>query len=188
MREPSLEAVVPARTCEHLAVLLRSEDELPSVLASFYALGARRGGWLVHRALPGEGDADRARLAGAGLAVETLEAAGHLLIEEFDPAEAPEHSTDRWEQALDEALGRGYSALWYSRFAVGRDAQQYATVLLFEEAWDACFRGRPVVTLCPYIVGELGAGAALDRLARVAELHRGVLVQSDDGLARLSRV
>jgi DcmR-like sensory protein len=168
-------------------VLLRSEDELPSVLASFYALGARRGGWLVHRTLEGEADGDRAGLARAGLAVETLEAAGHLLIEEFDPTETPERSTERWERALDDALGRGYSALWYSRFAVGRDPQQYARVLLFEEAWDACFRGRSVVTLCPYIVGELSAGEALQRLSRVAELHRGVLVEGDGELARLAR-
>jgi hypothetical protein len=187
MREPSLEAHVPVRACEHLAVLLRSEDELPGVLASFYALGARRGGWLVQRALEGDADGERARLASAGLAVETLEAEGHLLIEEFDPTETPERSTERWERALDDALGRGYSALWYSRFAVGRDAQQYARVLLFEQAWDACFRGRPVVTLCPYIVGELSAGEALERLSRVAELHRGVLVEADGGLARLSR-
>jgi hypothetical protein len=34
--------------CPHLAVLLRSEAEFAPVVASFYALGAARGGWLVH--------------------------------------------------------------------------------------------------------------------------------------------
>jgi hypothetical protein len=32
-------------SCPHMAVVLRSGRELPAVLASFYALGARRGGW-----------------------------------------------------------------------------------------------------------------------------------------------
>jgi hypothetical protein len=181
MSEILLEPHVEVGACPHLAVLLRSEDKLASVLASFYALGARRGGWLVHRVLDGEAEGERERLAGAGLDVAALEAAGRFLIAEFDGAEAPEDSTQRWERALDEALSDGYSGLWYSRFPVGRDPERYARVLLFEQAWDACFRHRPVVTLCPYIVGELTVGDALDRLTRVAELHRGVLVETDEG-------
>ncbi len=50
---------VGADSCPHLAVLLKSYDELPQVLASFYALGAKRNGWLAHRSLPGESDMDR---------------------------------------------------------------------------------------------------------------------------------
>jgi hypothetical protein len=186
--EALLEPHLEVGACPHLAVLLRSHDKLASVLASFYALGAKRGGWLVHRVLGGEAEGEREQLSRAGLDVAALEAAGDLLIAEFDGAEAPEHSTQRWERALEDALAGGYTGLWYSRFPVGPDPGQYARVLLFERAWDECFRDRPVVTLCPYIIGELSAGDALDRLSRVAELHRGVLVETGDGaLSQLER-
>ena len=51
---PVLDALNPALdggACPHVAVLLRSEEEFAPVLASFYSLGARRGGWLVHRSV-----------------------------------------------------------------------------------------------------------------------------------------
>ena len=63
----SLAEHVEAEACPHLAVFLRSPDELPGVLVSFFALGARRGGWLAHRALPGHADRERALLTEAGL-------------------------------------------------------------------------------------------------------------------------
>jgi MEDS: MEthanogen/methylotroph, DcmR Sensory domain len=179
--DTALEPHVDVGTCPHLAVLLRTHERLARVLASFYALGAKRGGWLVHRVLQGDAESERERLAGAGLDVAALEAAGRLLIAEFDTAEAPEASTERWERGLEGALNDGYTGLWYSRFPVGPDREQYARVLHYEQAWDACFRDRPVVTLCPYIVGELTAGDALERLTRVAELHSGVLVETDQG-------
>ena len=47
----SLDEHLEADACPHLAVFLRSADELPDVLASFYSLGIRRGGWLAHRSL-----------------------------------------------------------------------------------------------------------------------------------------
>ena len=61
----SLAEHLEAEACPHLAVFLRSADELPGVLASFYALGVRRGGWLAHRALPGR-RRPRARAAHRG--------------------------------------------------------------------------------------------------------------------------
>ena len=179
----ALEPLVERGFCPHLAALLKTPDQLPSVLASFYALGARRGGWMVHRSVAGEADADRRALSGAGLDPAALEAAGQLVIAEFDPAEPPERSTEPWERGLEEALARGHTGLWYSRFAVGPDDEQYAGVLPFERAWEAAFHGRPVITLCPYIVGGLAAGPALERFITLADIHDGVLVPSGDGFA-----
>ena len=52
-----------------------------------------------------------------------------------------------------------------------------------EHAWEEHFRDRPVVTLCPYVVGGLDAPAALGRLADLgAGHHDGVLVPSGGGL------
>jgi MEDS: MEthanogen/methylotroph, DcmR Sensory domain len=183
--EPVLSAPLERGACPHLAVLLKTGDELYAVLAAFYALGAKRRGWLAHRALPGEGERDRDRLAAAGLDVRGLEAHETLAIVEFDPAEPPEASTAPWEQALDDALARGYTALWYSRFAIGPEEEPYRAVLGFERAWDAAFRDRPVVTLCPYIVGEIGGAAALDRLDGIAQHHEGVLVPRREGAFRI---
>lgn len=95
-----------ADSCPHLAVLLKSHDELPAVLASFYALGAKRNGWLAHRSLPGESDLDRERLSKAGLQVAELEEEGRMEIMEIDPEGPAEGSTERLERALDEALER----------------------------------------------------------------------------------
>jgi hypothetical protein len=164
--------------CPHVAVLLRSHDELPEVLASFYALGAKRGGWLVHRVRPGEADADRAILTEAGLDVAGLESSGRLQLVELDPDKVtPEEYPLRWREQLDRALADGYTGLWYSRYAVGPDESWYDLVVPYEKSWDAAFHGLPVVQLCPFLVSDLDAGATLDRLGRVSAIHgEGVLV------------
>jgi hypothetical protein len=177
-------AMMPALregACPHLAVLLRTADELPPVLASFYALGAERGGWLVHRALPGNADAERLALSAAGLDVAGLEADERLVVSELDP-ELPSASYGRaWEPAFQRALDRGFSAMWYSRFAVGGEVASYETVLDYDREWEAWFRGRQVVTLCPFVVGQLDALGTLDRLTSLAEFHDGFLVADGDG-------
>jgi len=175
MFESVLSPAVESGSC-HLAVLLKTDAELYSVLASFYALGAKRNGWLAHRAVPGEADRDRERLTAHGLAVVALEAEDRLAVVEIDPAEPPERYTDRWEDEMERALERGLTGLWYSRFAIGPDEGVYARVVEFERAWESSFHQRPAVTLCPYVVGELSGSAAMDRLASVSEHHDGVLV------------
>ncbi len=172
----ALTPTLDSGSCPHLAVLLRTEDELFPTLASFYALGARRNGLLAHRSVRLAAESDRARLIAAGLDAAGLEREGRLRIVDFDPDEPPDASAERWNPVLDEALEDGYGALWYSRFAVGPDSEEYRRVVPFEQAWEISFTGRPVVTLCPYIVGELSATAALDRLCAVSHTHDGVLI------------
>lgn len=185
MLEGALTPSLEEGTCPHMAVLLKREEDLVPVLASFYALGAKRDGWLAHRAPRGQAKRDRERLADAGLDVEALEREDRLAVVEFDPEEDPVSSPEPWRLALDDALERGLTGLWYSRFAVGPDDGQFAGVAAFERAWDEAFRDRPVVTLCPYVVGELSAVGALDRLDGVASFHDGVLVPSGGGFRLL---
>jgi hypothetical protein len=174
--ELPLSASLDRGLCPHLAILLRTPGELFPALASFYALGAKRGGLLVHRSLPGEAATDRDSLAWAGLAVDDLEGSGRLAIVEFDPAEPPESSPLPWAARLTVALAEGFTGLWYSGFAIGPDDEEYRVVMPFEQAWDRAFAGRPVVTLCPYVVGELDGATTLERLTGVAAVHDGVLV------------
>lgn len=185
--DPVLSLALDRGHCPHLAVLLRTQTELFPVLASFYALGAKRRGWMVHRSLPGEGAIDREGLAAAGLDVDSLQDNDQMAIVEFDPDEEPECSPRPWKDALERSLARGFKALWYSRFAIGPDDEDFRNVLPFERAWDRSFAGQPVVTLCPYVLGSLDGAATLERLRGVSQLHDGVLVAGDDDFTMLAR-
>jgi MEDS: MEthanogen/methylotroph, DcmR Sensory domain len=179
MSESVLATHVDAEACPHLAVFLRGTDELPSILASFFALGARRGGWLAHRALPGDADRERALLTEAGLDVAGLEAEGRMVIVEMDFGSPIDDAARPWLRKLDDALERGLTGLWYGRFPVG--PPQHEAMLAIEHVWHRTFRDRPVVTLCPYIVGELDGADTIATIGRVAESHTGVLLPDGDG-------
>jgi hypothetical protein len=146
-----------------------------------HGLGAKRNGWLAHRALPGEADLDRERLTRAGLPVTDLEDEERLAVMEIDPERPADRSTQDLEAALDRALEHGFSAAWYSRFAVGPDERAHSSFRPFEDAWDRAFSGRPVVTLCPFVIGELDARAALERMDWLAPMHDSVLLPQRGG-------
>jgi MEDS: MEthanogen/methylotroph, DcmR Sensory domain len=177
----SLAPALDGGACPHVAVLLRSEAEFTPVVASFYMLGAKRGGWLVHRSV--EPQRDRDALTGAGLDVHALEADRRLAVEEIRRSEPPEHLPRRLDAGFSEALARGMSALWSSHSPVPADSDSFNHAMQVERAWEEHFRDRPVITLCPYIVGGLDAPAALSRLSALgAGHHDGVLLPSESGL------
>jgi MEDS: MEthanogen/methylotroph, DcmR Sensory domain len=168
----SLAEHVEGEACPHLAVFLRTAAELPRVVADFYALGARRGGWLAHRTLPGNADRERALLTEAGLDVAGLEAEDRMVFVDLDPDAPAEGSADPWREALDAALARGLTGLWYARFPVG-DAAPFDYIIAVEREWHRMSRDRPVVTICPFLVGDVDGD---EELRRVAETHTAVLV------------
>jgi hypothetical protein len=155
----ALDQHLEAEACPHLAVFLRSADELPGVLVSFYSLGLRRGGWLAHRALPGDGARDRAMLTEAGLDVAGLEADGRMVVVEMDFDAPAEGSAEPWREALDAALERGCTGLWYGRAPV--PAEHLDGMLAVEREWHRFSRDRPVVTICPFIEGDEDAAAEM---------------------------
>ena len=161
--------------CEHTAVLLRSAEELPPVLASFYSLGAARNGWLVHGSLPDESEQDRRRIGEAGFDVAGLEAAGRFAVIELDLTVSPEEWVEPWSSRLDEKLGAGFDAMWFARFPIGPTLDEVGDVLPFEAAWTRCFRSRRVVTLCPYIVGGLHEDRRERHRRQVSSEHDEVL-------------
>jgi hypothetical protein len=170
-----------AEACPHLAVFLRAPEELPELLVSFYSLGVRRGGWLAHRALPGDAGHERRVLTDAGLGVAALEEAGRMVIVELDFDAPAEGSTDRWAAALDAALARGCTGLWYARFPVNPGDPGYEPVLGYEREWHRAFRDRPVVTICPFITDRPGESGTAAAVADVEESHTGVLVSEPGG-------
>ena len=178
---PSLAEHLEAEACPHLAVFLRAPEELPELLVSFYALGVRRGGWLAHRALPDDAEHERRVLTDAGLDVATLEASDRMVIVELDFDAPAEGSTDRWAEALDAALARGCTGLWYARFPVDPGDAGYEAVLGYEREWHRAFRGRPVVTICPFITRGLDEDETAAAVADVSESHTGVVVSEPSG-------
>jgi len=168
-------------SCPHMAMVLDSPQELHPALAAFYSLGASRNGWLLHRSLPGEGAADRAGLAAAGLDVEALEAEHRFTLTEVPVSEPPATWAQPFLPLIEKALRDGYEAVWWSRFPVGTAGREFDVAFEYDRAWDEALHGRRAVSLCLYVVGQLGAEA--DATAqRLAEIHDGVLRTGPDGV------
>jgi hypothetical protein len=91
------------------------------------------------------------------------------------------------EPGLAAALERGLTALWYARFVVGPDVADYDRILLYDRYWERRFAGRPVVTLCPFVVEDLSGPATLGRLVSLSELHDTVVVGGSDGYVGYAR-
>lgn len=161
--------------CEHIAALLKSPEEVPLVVAYFLRLGATRNGWLVHGSLPGQRDADAARLEEAGLDVSGLTRRRQLDILELDLTLSPEEWVRPWSTLLDERLNGGFDALWFTRFPVGPDEAEIADLLPFEDAWMRCFTGRRVVTLCPYVLADMSALSLSAQAQDVASVHDRII-------------
>ncbi|WP_270024112.1 MEDS domain-containing protein [Solirubrobacter phytolaccae] len=146
-------------------MLLASPQEVAPTLASFYALGAKRNGWLFHRSLEGEADADRTALSAAGLDVAGLEAAGRMVFSEISIGITVEDYVHAWEPEFEGALARGFDAVWWARFPIGPDAEIIDRSVEYDAAWDAHFHGRPCVSLCLFIVRDVERGARRDQVA-----------------------
>src|SRR4051794_3228164 len=171
-------------SCPHMAMLLGSPQELHPALAAFYSLGASRNGWLLHRSLPGELEADRQGLIAAGLDVGALETQGRLAMTEVPVSEPPERWAEPFLPLIEERLGDGYEAVWWSRFPVGATGREFDVALDYDRAWDAAMHGRRAVSLCLYVVGPLGSEA--DAAGRLAAMHDGVLRATPAGAELLS--
>ena len=175
----SFESTIRPGACPHLAMLLTSREDVAPTLASFYALGAKRNGWLFHRSLPDHELRDRAGLARAGLDVPGLEASGGLALSQAPVTDPPETWAQPWLPVIDERLAAGFDAVWWSRFPVGAAGPAFELALRYDAAWDAAMRDRRAVSLCVYIVG--GATHEVDAAERLAEMHDGLLHVTAEG-------
>jgi hypothetical protein len=151
-------------------MILSSQAEVWPMLASFYALGAKRNGWLFHRTV--DADADRAALTDAGLDVAALEAEGRMVFDVISLDITVEEYVHGWEPQLDAALAGGFDAAWWARFPIGPDAELLDRSVEYEAAWDAHFHDKPCVSLCVFIVGDVDRER---RLAEIAVNHDSVL-------------
>jgi hypothetical protein len=177
-----------AAGCPHMAILLDSTADVAPALASFYNLGLRRNAWLFHRSLPGKADEDRQTLSAAGLDVEPLEQSGRLEVCELPIEDPPETWAQPWVPVVDRHLAEGYEAVWWSRFPIGGNDDQFQVALQYDRHWDDCFRGRSAVSLCVYIVGDLSQESRDERAAHLREMHDTTLkLESDRTLSSMPR-
>jgi hypothetical protein len=153
-------------------MLLRDREEVAPTLASFYALGAKRNGWLFHRSIAGTADDDRAALTAAGLDVARLEAEGRMVFSEIDFGITVHDYVHAWEPEMEAALARGFDAAWWARFPIGPDAAIIERSVEYDAAWDAHFHDRPCVSLCLFIVRDVEHDR---RAAQLALTHDSVL-------------
>ena len=170
--DPAIDTAFPTGSCPHVAMLLSSREEVAPALASFYALGAKRNGWLYHRSLAGQADADRAELAAAGLDVERLEAEGRMVFAEIESASASRTTctpgSRRWRPrspAATRPRGGPASRSARTRTIIERSVE-------YDAAWDEHFHGRPCVSLCLFIVGDVDRD---QRAAQIAANHDTLL-------------
>jgi hypothetical protein len=170
--DSALEHAFPTGSCPHVAMVLSRLDDVAPTLASFYALGAKRNGWLFHRSIAGQADSDRAALTAAGLDVATLEAEGRIVFSEIEPTITVQEWVHAWEPEFEAALARGFDAAWWARFPIGPEAEILDRSVEYDRAWDAHFRDRPCVSLCLFIVGDVERDG---RTAQLAATHDTVL-------------
>jgi hypothetical protein len=178
--EQPLAGTLEGGACPHMSILLDSFDDVPAALASFYALGLRRSGWLFHRSLPGRAEADRCALTAAGLPVARLEGEQRMEICEVPLTDPPETWADPWLPVVDRQVGAGYQAVWWSRFPVGPDEDVFELALRYDRHWEAAFHDRRAVSLCVYVVGGLGGEAREERVRALREIHDTTLVAGAD--------
>jgi DNA-binding CsgD family transcriptional regulator len=183
--ESALDEAVGARKCPHLAMLLQSMQEVHVAQASFYALGLRRNGWILHRSVPGRLQRDREGLRRAGLDVDGLVREGRMVIDETPIDEAPEHWAHRWAAVAEGALLQGFDAVWWTGPPIPPTTDVYNLAAAYDRAWERCIRGRPAVSLCLYVVDGLSAEERRARAEELGQFHDALLMSGPRGVSVL---
>jgi DNA-binding CsgD family transcriptional regulator len=183
-----LEGILDRRRCPHLAMLLRAPAEIHAAQAAFYALGIRRNGWILHRSIPGRLAADRDGLRAAGLDVDAREREGHMVIDEAPISEPPEAWAHRWAAVAEQALDRGFDAVWWTGPPIPSSEDVYRVGLAYDRAWEQCIHGRPAVSLCLYLVDGMTEEERRTRAAELGEIHDALLMTGPQGVSVLERL
>jgi DNA-binding CsgD family transcriptional regulator len=183
--ELALEDALGSRKCPHLAMLLRSVQEVHVAQASFYGLALRRNGWVLHRSIPGRLETDREGLRSAGLDVDALVREGRMVIDETPIHEAPEDWAHRWAAVAEGALLRGFDAVWWTGPPIPPATDVYNVAAAYDRAWERCIHGRPAVSLCLYMVDGLSEDERRARADELGEFHDALLMSGPNGVSVL---
>ena len=166
-------------------MLLRSVQEVHVAQASFYGLGVRRNGWVLHRSNAGRLEKDRAGLRTAGLDVDALVGDGRMVIDEAPITETPEDWAHRWAAVAEAALRRGFDAVWWTGPPIAAASEAYNVGSAYDREWERCIHGRPAVSLCLYIVDGLSDEERRARAEELGEFHDALLMSGPSGVSVL---
>jgi DNA-binding CsgD family transcriptional regulator len=166
-------------------MLLRSAREVYAAQAAFYGLAVRRNGWILHRSIPGRLEQDREGLRRAGLDVDGLEREGRMVIDEAPIHEPPESWAQRWVAVAEQALRRGFDAVWWTGPPIPPSDDVYALGLAYDRAWQRCIHGHPAVSLCLYIVEGLSEEERRRRAEELGHFHDALLLSGPGGVSVL---
>ncbi|MEA2384053.1 MAG: hypothetical protein QOH72_4024 [Solirubrobacteraceae bacterium] len=166
-------------------MLLQNVQEVHVAQASFYGLGVRRNGWILHRSIPGRLENDRDGLRSAGLDVDALVREGRMAIDETPIHEAPEDWAHRWAAVAEAALRRGFDAVWWTGPPIPHTTDVYNLAVDYDRAWQRCIRGRPAVSLCLYLVDGLSEDERRARTEELGEFHDALLMSGPGGVTVL---
>ena len=183
--ELPLDDLLGARKCPHLAMMLRDAHEIHAAQASFYGVGVKRNGWVMHLALPGRIEKDRDGLRRAGLDVDGLERAGKMAVDEMQLDGAPDEWAQRWVAVVDDALGRGFDAVWWTGPPIAPADEMFRLGIQYDRAWESCIHGHPAVSLCLYLVDGLDEEERRQRTEALAEFHDALLMSGPHGVSVL---
>jgi hypothetical protein len=100
--------------------------------------------------------------------------------------EPPESWAEPFLPVIEQRLGDGFEAVWWSRFPVGATGREFDVALDYDRAWDEAMHGRRAVSLCLYVVGTLGSEAEAEAAGRLAAMHDGVLRATPAGAELIS--
>jgi len=186
--EQALLDVLGVRTCPHLAVLLPSAKDVYAAQASFYGLGIRRNGWILHRSIPGRLEQDRAGMQAEGLDVDRLVREGRMVLEETPIDEPPESWAQRWLAIADAVLARGFDAVWWPGPPIPCGGDVYDIGVAYDRAWQRCIQGHPAVSLCLYLTEGLSESERRARSEELAAFHDALLMRGPQGVTVLEQL
>jgi DNA-binding CsgD family transcriptional regulator len=169
-------------------MLLRSVQEVHVAQASFYGLGVRRNGWVLHRSNAGRLEKDRAGLRSAGLDIDALVGEGRMVIDEAPITETPEDWAHRWAAVAEAALRRGFDAVWWTGPPIPAATDAYDLASAYDREWERCIHGRPAVSLCLYIVDGLSDEERRARAEELGEFHDALLMSGPSGVSVLETI
>lgn len=168
----------------HMCHFYETRSELAAALVPYFAAGLRQGErclWIT--AAPLDAAAAHAELRQAGLDVDAALRNGSLVIRDhsewYSEAERPRGSevVRLWLEEERQALAAGYSGLRITGNTSFLKPQDWAMFMEYETIIGQAFAGRRIVTLCSYLLGQLGAADVLD----VARRHNTTLTRPDEG-------
>lgn len=168
----------------HMCHFYDARSELAAALVPYFAAGLRQGErclWIT--AAPLDAAAAQAELRQAGLDVDGALRKGAIVIRDYSDwysdAKGLKGSEviKLWLEEERQALAAGYRGLRITGNTSFLRPQDWAVFMEYETLLNQAFAGRRIVTLCSYLLGQLGPADVLD----VARRHNTTLTRPDEG-------